>query len=208
MMCACLIPVTRKDLAQTAVEHAEADGWTVFQEHDSERIGVNPMRNALLKTALDAGADYIRWADDDDIIMPHREAAVAALQDTDVAYFDFYYSRYGQTAPYRFSGDIKSDAMDLPAPWAFVARADALRRFTDCNPLWDLASVYGHGGEAFFKMMQSGLRIRHVPVFAYDWRYAICFPHITQGPRRDQNEEMRLLRERIPRWFKEGGSCR
>ena len=156
------MPVTRN--ADVAIKSVEADGWTVLSKVDSEKVGANVIRKELLASATEA--TYIRLADDDDIMLPNREEAIAALVDCDVVYFDYLLTDDGVDRKIRYTGDLRIDCLNTVPPWSWVAKKSAL----DLVPnLFDPNVKYIHGGYTLFEMIKAGLKIKHVPIFAYHW---------------------------------------
>jgi hypothetical protein len=181
--CMVLMPVTRPELLGYASLPIGADGWALLCQID-RGAGVQATRNSLLTKALSEGAQYIRMADDDDKLLPHREHALEALADpdVDVAYFDFIFNNRGASNQILFTGDLEKDSRMIPPPWSWVAKGSALGRLHQECPLFDPAIVRLHGGWVWLRMLQAGLRFKHVPVLAYEWRRGFVFPHITQKP--------------------------
>ena len=158
--CVCIVPVTRIDSFNPAAQSIFNDDWTLSYEIDRDRVGANIIRNKLLSQAIDA--DYIRFADDDDLVLPHREIAIKELEDCDVVYFDYILNN----SKCNFTGSLMTDAFISPAPWAFVAKATALRCITE---LFDPNLPTCQGGYAFFNMIKHGLKIKHIKHYAYHW---------------------------------------
>jgi hypothetical protein len=162
----CLVPLTRIDTFNPL--SILADGWDLIIEPDSEREGVNKTRNKLFEKAINAGAEFIRFADDDDIVLPHRQIALNELTNPniDVVYFDYLYDNKGQVNRYEFSGDLLQDASYSPPPWTFVVKTKSLNG--KC-PFDQRLPAVREGGYAFFEMIKMGLKFKHMPFPAYHW---------------------------------------
>ena len=161
----CLVPLTRVDTFDSS--SILADGWNLVTEIDSERKGANATRQILFKKAFDSGVEFIRLADDDDVILPHREIALNELSNPniDVVYFDFLYDHEGEVHKGNFSGNLLCDAYSSPAPWTFVIKTKALNGRCPFDPKIPAME----GGYAFLEMLKMGLRFKHVKVPAYHW---------------------------------------
>jgi hypothetical protein len=155
----CCVPITRGDTFNPS--SITADGWEILSEVDTDRKGANVTRASLLQKALAQGTDYIRFADDDDIMLPNSAVAIKELTDCDVVYFDYQVNG----VPFQFSGDIVTDLMHGIGPWAFVANAKSLVGID----LFDPSLPCIQGEYALLAMLKAGLKIKHVPIQAYNW---------------------------------------
>jgi hypothetical protein len=164
-----LMPITRPMQSATIHNDCTADGWRVLNMMDQLRIGPQAMRNILLTKAIKAGALYVRFVDDDDRLLPHRELAEKALETADVVYFNHEHIWNGQRTPFKFSGDPRADLIHSPAPWCWVARCDVLAKLHEEQPLWDTTWAIYHGGPTWIRFLKAGLKIVHIPVPAYEW---------------------------------------
>ena len=93
MSCACLIPYYRLDKVQVAINSAVKDGWQVEAMQDKEFHGVCKIREALLnRTFVDKDIKFIRYLDDDDILLPHRKKVLEifnANPKVDIVYMNY-----------------------------------------------------------------------------------------------------------------------
>ena len=168
----CIMPVTRLELFRDAIEAIENDGWKVLYEIDNKRTGTNgasAIRNKLLSQIIN-DATYIRFADDDDLMLPNRELAIETLiknPDIDIVYFDYLLTENDTDRVVKFTGDLQKDAIMTIPPWGWVARASSLKRVGEIfNP--KLLAV--EGGYAFFRLIKAGMKFKHIPHVAYNWR--------------------------------------
>ena len=179
---ACLLPITRETIVGPLLCQLRDDDWAVLSDVDVYRGGSARIRNRLLDAALGSKPDIVRFADDDDLIYPHRTEAMEALADADVAYFDFDLAEPGiNPMRFTFSDDPWVAASWSPGPWAWVARGTALEQFRH-KDLFDPVLPCLQGGFAFLKLLQAGLRVVHAPHLAYRWRRSHFPPNVNDHP--------------------------
>lgn len=170
MRAACLIPTTRPGLALRAANSAVSDGWDVITEHDLLRSGPCATRNSLFATAINEGYDLIRYADDDDIVLPHLAQVLPLFEaGADLVYTDFIrVDPNGYRHYQRFPPDPKDVLRWPPDCWGWVATADALKRAGHHWP--DAGMVEGYF--VFLSLFRAGLKMRYAPVPAYEYHMA------------------------------------
>jgi hypothetical protein len=161
------------DTLSTAVDSAEKDGWKVETIQDKTYSGVCKMREALLNRAFaDKDIKYIRYLDDDDIILPHRskvEAVFDSNPDVHIIYTDYVMNLPSDNkVSIKYSGNPVEDCIPIH-PWSWIARVEALHRVKDVyGYLWDY-TVNREGGHTWFNFLQLGANILHVPIEAYQY---------------------------------------
>lgn len=171
MRAACLIPATRPETIAAAEASAKADGWEVLVKWDREHRGVSATRNALFEQARDEGFEVVRYVDDDDVVLPHREQAIAALQgETDLVYHDFIEVREGTQTPIYTPRKPAGAIFSPPDAWGWAAKVDALERVRKANgQLWPEVPIF-EGYYLFLELARQGLQMKHIPVMAYEYR--------------------------------------
>jgi len=184
---ACLIPYTRPDVVQTSIDAAKADGYTVLTYQDVNLNGANKSREVLLNRAFaDESITHIRYADDDDILLPHLEVineAFSSDPSLDVIYCDAnMVMPSGIVHPLKYSGNPLNDTMNVH-PWVWIAKkrilADIKRVY---GYLWDYDRPCREGGYAWIKLLQSGCNIKHLEVIAYQYNKSFSPDCISQHP--------------------------
>lgn len=188
-MCYNLTPITREHLLPSIADNIQRDGWGFLYEIDYLKQGPNKIRNSLLNKAIILGATYVRFSDDDDLIMPHRERVCEVLSnpDIDVVYLDFIFDKNNKQCINPFTGDLYNDVMRCPGPWSFVAKVEALNQFNAVgNELFDPTLPCINGGFAFLKMIKAGLRFKYVPIIAYHWRREFDNNSVNKHPMADK----------------------
>ena len=196
MNCFCLIPVTRPELAQTIIKSAENDGWLVLTKDG--KFGAADTREALFKDAVSFGAEYVRYADDDDLCLyPHRQQFCEFLDnsDYDIVYGNFKNTTRDKTADIVFSGDYVRDIREGIgiAPWTWVAKAKSLEKL---ERIWDPTMAKGQGSWMILQAASAGLKIAHLPIEVYHYHRYACRPSITEKP-------PTLNREQLWSWLDE-----
>ena len=183
--CVCLIPTTRPSAVGDAVRSAEADGWEVVVLEDVDREGVSVMRERLLDAIQDPGT-LVRYCDDDDELLPHREAVLSVFEGspgTDVAYTEHLTAsrlQPGRAFKSHLAGNPRADALRVH-PWSWVARIDALWGIqAHWGSVWDPRLPIREGGFCWLRFLQQGLRIHHIPLAAYRYN-ANRFPESLAG---------------------------
>jgi hypothetical protein len=171
MKCVCLIPSTRPDLLPDAVASAEADGWDVIVETDPNRTGASATRNRLLDRAFQEGYDLIRYSDDDDILLPHREAILPLFAEgTDVVYTDYRLIEHGHPRSMAMFSNPRWAILNPPDCWGWIATADALKQVVKrTGELWSPA-LLAEGFFVFLELFRAGLKIQHCAIQAYEYR--------------------------------------
>ena len=171
MKSVCLIPYIKPDLLPQAVASAEADGWDVLTQEDPNREGASATRNKLLTRALEAGYELIRYADDDDIVLPHRERILPAFEaGADVVYTNYVMVEQGLPRLMAMFANPRWAITNPPDCWGWIATADALKRVqAQSGDLWPLIPL-AEGFFVFLKLFRAELNIQHVPVQAYEYR--------------------------------------
>ena len=176
----CIIPVTREYLLPDLLGKINRDGWKTLYRVDKLH-NVNNLRNELISEAIES-TEFIRVADDDDMLLPHRKEALASFEDPsiDIVYFDYLYQeKGGAIQPIRLSGNVKKDMALSPGPWIFVMRASSIKPLL---PLFDPDLPCLHGGYLFLKLAKAGLHFKHIPRFAYNWRRNLTPSGINKNP--------------------------
>lgn len=171
MKAACLIPTTRPGLALRAANSALADGWDVITEPDLSRTGPCATRNRLFSRAMDEGYELIRYADDDDIVLPHLAQVIPLFEaGADLVYADFIRVDHNGYRHYqRFSPNPQDVLKWPPDCWGWIATADALKRAGHHWPE-DVRVVEGYF--VFLSLFSAGLKMRYAPVPAYEYHMA------------------------------------
>jgi hypothetical protein len=195
----CLIPYTRRDKVPDAIKSANDDNWYVEILADSNQDGVHKIRETLLNRAL-ASPDikFIRYLDDDDILLPHREAIKEVFNKNPE--IDIVYTNYIIKTPYathypKYSGNSLEDAI-LIHPWSWIAKADALRRVKNyCGYLWDYDRICREGGNTWLKFIEINLNIYHLDIKAYQYNKSFDPNCISNHPQ--FGIETQKLEERI-----------
>lgn len=175
MNCVCLIPTTRPKAVKLAVKAAKADGWKTVVLADTDHEGPGVTREKLLAGLK--GDVLVRYCDDDDTLLPHREAALKVFTETavDVVYFNHETSSTQVPGTYLtnpFTGDPRKDAR-LVHPWSWVARLSALRAVqARLGFVWDPSIPIREGGHTWLNFIETGLVIQHLPLVAYRYNVA------------------------------------
>jgi hypothetical protein len=152
---------------------AEADGWYVESKEDTQFHGVCKIREALLNDAfVNPETKFIRYLDDDDILLPHRDKikeVFDANPDVHIIYMDYIMTTpSGITHNIKYSGNPIEDCLQIH-PWSWVARVEALHRVKDVyGYLWD-HTVHREGGNTWLSFLQLNAKILHVPIEAYQY---------------------------------------
>lgn len=169
----CLIPYHRTDTINDAIMSAKSDGWYVEIKEDKQFHGVCKMREALLNDAfVNPETKFIRYLDDDDILLPHRDK-IKEVFDTNpnvqIVYMDYVMKMpSGNELHIKYTGNPIEDCIPIH-PWSWVARVEALHRVTDVyGYLWDY-TVPREGGNTWFNFLQLNANILHVPIEAYQY---------------------------------------
>ena len=170
---ACLIPYHRTDKIQTAIDSAESDGWFVESYHDKNLAGVCKIRELLMSRAfVNKDTQFIRYLDDDDVLLPHREELIKAFYNNptvDIIYCDYLMNMpSGAQHHIKYTGNPSDDCLPIH-PWAWIARVEALHKVKDVyGYLWDYTTPR-EGGHTWINFLQLGARIMHLPIEAYQY---------------------------------------
>ena len=166
-----------------AVASARNDGWEPIVLEDVERRGAVTSRNTLLDLVDPEGPTLIRYMDDDDELLPHRQVVIDAFkmdQSLDIVYTDNVVSSMRSPGAYVMNhlwGDPVRDLLRVN-PWTWVARLDTLTRMQKRNGfVWDPADSCMEGLTCWLRFLEAGLVIRHLPVEAYRYnrdRFVEC----------------------------------
>ena len=171
--CACLIPYHRLDKVQIAIDSARSDGWHVETMKDKEFHGACKIREALLnRTFIDKNIKFIRYLDDDDILLPHQDKILEVFNNNPnvhIIYMDYIAILPSGTVHHiKYTGNPIEDCFAIH-PWAWIARVEALHRIKDVyGYLWDY-NAGREGGHTWFNFLQLGANILHVPIEAYQY---------------------------------------
>jgi glycosyltransferase involved in cell wall biosynthesis len=158
---ACLIPSTRKSLAEVQ-KSCRKYGWDPIIFKDKDKSGPCESRNTLLTMAKDY--DLIRYVDDDDLVLGFSPQDF--LESDVVVYFNHITVIGNFRVPHRFAGFPDEDSR-LIGPWSWVARRDFLESLA--QPLWDPAFHPQEGLEIWLKIMRATTKIRFDRGFHYQW---------------------------------------
>jgi hypothetical protein len=205
----CLIPTTGRETLRRAFESAYE--WETLTRTDSERRGAGWTRNRLVESALKAGAEYIRFADDDDIVVGGNSKMLLepfADPGIDLVAFDaVFLCRAGQSPLIRPSGDPAVMLKRAAYPWNFVARASALERMRASHGSVFREDVPCRLGSWFWlRAFQTGLKVGIVPVVGYlhfDWDDAADSERLSRLPQ--YFRESCGFRDAADAWLKEVG---
>ena len=165
--CACLIPYYRLDKVQIAIDSARSDGWHVETMQDKEFHGACKTREALLnRTFIDKNIKFIRYLDDDDILLPHKDKILEVFNNNPK--IDIIYTNYIMKTPagaqhhIKYSGDPIKDCFNIH-PWSWIARIEALHRVKDVyGYLWNYEEPYLDGPYCWSSFLLLNLKIMHV----------------------------------------------
>jgi hypothetical protein len=180
----CLIPYHRTDTIQEAIESAESDGWYVETKQDTRFAGVCKMREALLNDAfVNPDTRFIRYLDDDDIILPHKHVIARAFDsnpDVHIIYTDYLMNMpSGNQLHVNYTGNPIEDCIPIH-PWSWIARVEALHKIKDVyGHLWDYTTPR-EGGHTWFNFLQLGANIMHIPIEAYQYNKSFDPSRISQ----------------------------
>ena len=182
---ACLIPITRSSISNVAIRSAESDGWKVYYLEDLKKEGPNIIRERLLDIALKDNVDYIRYLDDDDILLPHKDQI--QFNDNDCIYmrhitFDIHRNTYELAEN---SGDPLKDAYNIP-PWGWVATASALSKIRQrLGYVWNPNQVCcREGGWCWLNFLKSNIKIQYQPIEHYQFSQYEDSKRLSQNPYR------------------------
>ena len=173
MSSVCLIPYHRLNTVSKAIESATKDGWIVETMQDKEFHGVCKMREALLNRAfINKEVKFIRYLDDDDILLPHREKIEEIFNshpEVHIIYTDYIAKLPSGTIHHlKFTGNPKEDCIAIH-PWSWIARTEVLHKVKDVyGYLWNY-NVGREGGHTWFNFLQLGANILHVPIEAIQY---------------------------------------
>jgi hypothetical protein len=181
---ACLIPFTR-NCVSNAVKSADDDGWKTLALSGKE-WGVHKTREALLNRAFaDPEVKFIRYLDDDDILLPHLAEVKTAFKNPEI---DLVYLDYRLNLPSKnqisvsYKGDPLQDCMQIH-PWSWVARKEVLFEVKRIYGwLWDYDRPCREGGFTWLKFLNSSLRMQHLSMEAYQWNKSFSPNCISQHP--------------------------
>ena len=188
MSCICLIPSIRDSATlANAVTSAEQDGWKTEVCFDPRRFGASKTREALLnRSFVNPEIQFLRYLDDDDLLLPHREAIQQAF-DSDPS-VELIYTDAIMNMPsgvqHRLShtGDPYEDVLQVH-PWSWVIRTSAARRIKDTFAyFWDYDRPYREGSYVWLKLLQGRVKMRYLPVLGYQYNKSFNPSCISQHP--------------------------
>lgn len=203
----CLIPTTGRDTLRRTVESAYE--WETLTRNDRERRGAGWTRNRLIESALKAGAEFIRFADDDDIVVGgNAQTILEPFEDrtVDLVAFDaVVLCREGQSPLIRPNADPEALLKKTSYPWNFVARASALERMRAATGVVFREDVPCRlGGWFWLRALQAGLKVSIVPVVGYlhfDWDHSEDTDRLSRLP--EYFRESCGLIDAVDAWLKE-----
>lgn len=162
----CLIATKNRPSLPKAV--ASASEWRVIVQHDAKDEGAGAVRNKLIDQALNEGADFIRFADDDDrvcagsvgdILAPFADPSVDAVaHDMVVIRSDGRCWRVTPSASDEIF--VRNQAYVCNGVWR-------------ASSLWRLAPAFREdircrlGGWLWLKTLAAGMKVARVPVAGY-----------------------------------------
>ena len=182
-----MIPyVKESDSLTAAILSASKDGWNVETFHDSRRAGQNKSREALLNRAyIDDSIKFIRYLDDDDLLLPHMAQVAEVFKDlsVEVVYTNAVIAMpSGTKHELTYTGNPFDDTMQVH-PWIWVARKETLKRVKDVyGTVWDYDRPYREGGYLWLKFIHLGIKMRYLPVPAYQYNKSFDPMRISQHP--------------------------
>jgi hypothetical protein len=126
----CLIPAVQDSPAlRRAQASCLSDGWDVFTHFDPTRRGEQAAREAAFDTwALFDPVQFIRYLDDDDLLLPHRQQVQEVFRadpTVDVVYLDYLTRVPGEADRTTGFTGVAAEAIMTVHPWVWVARKSA-----------------------------------------------------------------------------------
>jgi glycosyltransferase involved in cell wall biosynthesis len=166
----CLIASTNRPTLQRTIDSAY--GWEVRVRLDPDRRGAGWSRNRLFESALESGAEYVRFADDDDLVVGENQSLLLAPFDdvsVDLVAFDaVIVTKSGLSPLNRPTPDPTTLLRKSAYPWNFVARTSALSRLRGINGKIFREDVPCRLGSWFWlSALKAGLKVKVVPVVGY-----------------------------------------
>jgi hypothetical protein len=160
----CLIPATRTS-ASKAADSALALGWTPLVMEDTQCRGANWARNRLFEQALSLGAQWVRYCDDDDLVVGLEPTPFKGL-----VYFDYLYQRPPGPPSHVQLPSTPREAFSRFSPWCWAASSATLLRVVEqFGSLWDESIPCRQGGWQLARFIKSGTPMYHTSLIGYHW---------------------------------------
>jgi hypothetical protein len=156
----CLIPCTRPDKINKAVKSAEQDGWNTIVIEDFDHNGMNVTREKLLDKAFNLNSSYIRFLDDDDILLPHLNEIKSNFQDIDIIYTNYFIN----DKQISLSGHSFNDTLSMVS-CNWIAKTETLERLRQQVGFINNPKILCRsGGWVWYLFLLHQLKIKHIRI--------------------------------------------
>jgi len=165
MKCVCLIPtINRPSLINSKVS-ALHDGWKVITQNGYNNVNI--AREILFEKAINSNADIIRYCDDDDLILPHKQEILSEISNCDIIYTNILICNKNITKGFKLTGNPYKDKYNIfPVSW--IARTESLLKIKEkFDYLWNPEIQCREGGWIWYNFLQSNLKIKHLAIYSY-----------------------------------------
>lgn len=165
---ACLIPCTRPNDVDKAIQSAIKFGWDPIILEDINKEGPSSTRNKLFDIAVDRNYDIVRYCDDDDLIIgiyPDDKN----IELNSINYFNWI-SRKNPNVIHKLSFANSYSSLLRSHPWTWIASTENLLNIKNqFGSLWNETYKCQEGGYLWLQFIKLKLKLKHIDIKGYEW---------------------------------------